>query len=75
MRYWLTRDRDIDGVLAPYVDVWRERPLRYRGILEDVFWLDASDTLEQRECRMCLAGAKAKFMTVPDTDIECVRYS
>lgn len=68
---WLTRDSDTDdGGLSPVIDVWSSRPERTHDEL-GAYWL--ADTDAQHLGHYKIESARARFKTIPDTDLECIR--
>lgn len=70
--YWLTRDSDIGGVLAPVIDVWISRPTRHPTARSaGACWLSESPL--QLAAVLPAATARRLLGTAPETDLECVR--
>lgn len=66
---WLTRDTDGEE-LSDIVIVWGSCPTRYRDSL-GAFW---SCGTEESLTWHRVETAKRLYRTVPDTDLECIRF-
>ncbi len=73
---WLTRDEDGDGVVSSTVDVWCQRPERWR--VQDGggwCWLGPGTSgLDARVAQLSLEQAARQFRTLPDDAIQCVHF-
>lgn len=69
-RVWVVRDSE-DGVPAPYVSVWEERPVRFE--FEGVWWGHSTgDPVRGWIGSLLLHEARALFYTLPDDDRQMV---
>lgn len=67
--FWLTRDTcPITGKLDDTVEVWSSPPEHRYGT-----WCHPHIEYVRLE-RITLAAARRRFPTIPETDLECVRY-
>ncbi len=69
--FYLTRDSTA-GVPDDNIDVWASKPRRQRLRFGGVVWLGPA--MERPVARLELATARARFATLPDTDIELICY-
>jgi hypothetical protein len=69
---WFTRN-SVNGWLSPYVSEWSAMPVRFRD--EDaVTWLSPSDAPAAFVALHPAEFVQAAIGTVPDDDLQCVRY-
>jgi len=71
-RVWVVRDSE-DGVPAPYVSVWVERPVRFE--FEGVWWAHSTgDPTRGWIGSLLLHEACELFPTLPDDDRQAIAF-
>lgn len=81
MTYWLTRDRDIEGRLDPYIDVWLSRPklrvlpggIGVTWICDDVIVATATGDCPARYAQWSPEQCLRACRVYPETERECIR--
>ena len=76
---WFTRNRYASGRLADHVDEWRFRPVLIEGKCGGLIWvapldINGEEVESAYVAQWPLNEAKQRLRTIPETELECVRY-
>jgi hypothetical protein len=81
LTYWLTRDRDADGVLEKHIDVWLSRPrlcplpggVGVTWVCDDILVETAGGDCPARYAQWTTDQCLRACRVYPETERECIR--